>query len=61
MARSIKCTLHINNRWGYCFTPVECNSIAEAVRKGHEDAGGFWFRVVANGKTVRTGYCERYR
>lgn len=59
MAKPIPCTLHVNNRWGYCYTPTKHPSIADAVRHGKENAGGFWFRVVANGKIVRTGHCDR--
>lgn len=59
MAKPIPCTLHVNNRWGYCYTPTKHPSIADAVRTGRNYEGGFWFRVVANGKVVRVGHCDR--
>lgn len=27
-----KCILTLNNRWGYCYTPIRCQSIREAKR-----------------------------
>ena len=53
-----KCTLVVNNRWGYVYTPVECNSINEAYKKGREDCGGFAFRIFVDGKVVKSGYCD---
>lgn len=52
-----KCTLIVNTRNGYCFTPVEFNSISKAVREGRESCG-FAYRVIVKGKgVVRRGYC----
>lgn len=58
MAKPIPCTLYVNNRWGYCYTPTKHPSIADAVKCGKDNAAGFSFRVVANGKIVCTGYCD---
>lgn len=58
MAKRTPCTLYVNTRCGYCYTPTKHPSIADAVRHGKENTGGFWFRVVANGEVVRTGYCD---
>lgn len=46
------CTLYPNNRWGYCFTPVRCESIARA----RKIARGFFFSriVVKDDKGSRT-------
>lgn len=55
--KSCKCTLVVNTRWGYCFTPTKCDSIAEAVRTA-KASGGFAYRIFANGKVVRRGYCD---
>lgn len=36
MGRAKKCTLVVNNNWGYVYTPTKCKSIAEAYRKGRD-------------------------
>lgn len=41
------CVVYPNNQWGYCFTPIKCESIAQA-RKVARD---FWFsRIVVKDK-----------
>lgn len=57
-----KCTLILNNRWGYEYTPIECDSIAEARRRG-KDFFGFAYRIFVkgdNGKIERVihGFCD---
>ena len=37
------CTLYGNNRWGYCFTPIRCESIARARKIAREI---FFLRIV---------------
>ena len=59
MSKPKKCTLHVNNRWGYCYKATEHASIADAVREGKAYVGGFWYMVVADGKVVRRGHCDR--
>jgi len=56
--KAIKCSLHVNNTWGYCYTPQEFPSINQAVKAGREYIGGCWYRVYANGKKVRQGCCK---
>lgn len=57
--KAIKCSLHVNNRWGYCYTPQEFPSINQAVKAGREYIGGFAWYVFVDGKMVRQGYCNR--
>ena len=53
-----ECTLVVNARNGYIFTPIKCKSINEAVRMGKE-AFGFAYRVMVKGKgCIRSGYCD---
>lgn len=58
MREAIKCTLQVNNRWGYRYAPIECSSINEAYKKGQNYVGGFAFSVIANGVVVRRGFCK---
>ena len=58
MAKGKKCKLVVNNKWGYTYTPILCDSVAEAKRQGWDYAGGFYFRVVCDGKTIYSGYCK---
>jgi len=54
-----ECILIVNTRCGYCFTPIVCKSIREAIRKGRNDYGGFAFRVTVKGRgVVYSGYCN---
>lgn len=53
-----KCTLIINCRNGYCLTPVECNSVSEAVMKGKEGTG-FAYRIFdSKGEILKRGFCD---
>jgi hypothetical protein len=53
-----ECTLIVNTRNGYCFTPQKCKSISEAVKEGRNSCG-FAYRVVVKGKgVVRRGFCD---
>lgn len=54
---AVECTLYVNTRSGYMFTPQRFPSISQAVRAGR-DGGGFAWYVCANGKRVRQGYCN---
>lgn len=58
MAKAQKCKLVINNRWGYVYTPIDCNSINEAYRMGRGYYGGFAFRIFIDGKVVKSGFCN---
>lgn len=58
MGRAKKCTLIVNNNWGYVYTPTKCKSIAEAYRKGRDYWGGFSFRIFVDGKVVKSGFCN---
>ena len=53
-----KCTLVVNNRWGFDFTPIKCKSINEAHKKGRDFYGGFAFRIFVGKKVVKSGYCD---
>jgi len=57
MGRKVKATLYINTRMGHECVPTEHESIAEATRNGYEGPG-FYFRVIANGKVRKRGYCR---
>lgn len=49
MAKKIKCTLYGYGRWGYAFTPIVCDSMAEAKRRAKENLEeGYWwsYRIV---------------
>lgn len=56
--KSKECVLHINNSWGYCFTPIKCKSIAEAKRIGYDYVGGFAFSIVCGDRVVYRGYVK---
>lgn len=49
-----KCTLICNTKIGYCISPVECKSIAAAVRYAKEL--GLAYRIFINGKCVKSGW-----
>ncbi len=51
---SKKYEIIFNTRWGYCMQPIQCKSIAEAIRKAKET--GMAFRVVVDGKCVKSGW-----
>ena len=48
------CTIVFNTKWGYCMTPIECESITEAINKARE--AGMAFRIFVNGECVRRGW-----
>lgn len=50
----IKCTVICNTKWGYCMTPKECKSKAEARRYAKEM--GMAYRIFINNKCVESGW-----
>lgn len=49
-----KCTLICNTKIGYCLQPIECQSIAAAIRYAKElDLA---YRIFIDGKCVRRGW-----
>lgn len=48
------CKIVFNTKWGYCMTPIECKSIAEAIRLAKEEEMAF--RIFVNGKCVKSGW-----
>ena len=63
MAKGRPCTLIVNNRWGYVFSPREFDSISAAVEAGRTFIGGSYWYVYdkETGKEVRRGSCCRSR
>lgn len=58
MAKGIKCTLVVNTKWGYVFTPSKHNSIADAVRTAKDNCGGFAYRIYnEDGELIKQGFC----
>lgn len=55
--QKIKCTVYVNSRNGYEFTPKKCDSITEAVKYAREYAG-FYYRIYVNDRIVRKGFCH---
>ena len=55
--KPIPCKVVCNNRWGHIATPVDFPSIAAGVRWAKE-SGWYCYRIFANGKIVRRGYCN---
>ena len=51
------CTLIVNSRNGYCFTPEKHPSISSAI-KSEKESFGFAYRIFVDGKCVRRGFCE---
>ena len=56
MAKGISCKVLLNGRNGYTATPLAASSIAEGLRMAR-GSGWFRFRIVANGRIVRQGFC----
>ena len=56
--KAIKCTIIINNRWGYCYTPKKCSSIRKAREYGKNFIGGFAYRIFTKNKKIIYGYCD---
>lgn len=52
-----ECTCVVNTRIGYCLTPQQFPSINKAVKWAKESCG-FAYRIFANGKVVRSGFCD---
>lgn len=53
-----KCTLVVNTKNGYCFTPTSHNSINDAVKCG-KSSFGFAYRIFdENNKLIKRGYCD---
>ena len=53
-----KCKLIVNSASGYCFTPIECKSIKEAIEEGKSSCG-FAYRIFdTNGKLIKKGLCH---
>ena len=57
MAKSIKCFIIVNTRWGYEMQPHHCNSIAEAIK--YAQGMGFAYRIfdAKTNKLIKRGYC----
>lgn len=54
MAKAKKCKIIFNTKWGYCMQPVECESIAEAIRLAKEREMAF--RIFVDSKCVKAGW-----
>lgn len=54
MAKTKPCKIIFNTKWGYCMTPTDCKSIAEAIRLAKEV--GMAFRIFIDGKCVKSGW-----
>lgn len=57
MGKPKKCTLLLNTRNGYVLQPIECKSIAEAMREARESE--LAYRIVIDGKVVKSGWIVR--
>lgn len=56
MAKAKECTIIFNTKWGYCMTPIKCNSISSAIKLAKEEQMAF--RIFVDGKCVKNGwYC----
>ena len=55
--KSIPCKVVCNSRYGTISAPIDFPSIAAGVRWAKE-SGWFSYRIFANGKIVRRGYCN---
>ena len=55
--KSIPCKVVCNSRYGTIATPIDFPSIAAGVRWA-KGSGWFSYRIFANGKIVRSGYCN---
>lgn len=52
--KSIKCKLVFNTRNGYCMQPIECKSIAEAIRIARDEEMAY--RIFVDGKCIKQGW-----
>lgn len=53
-----KCTLVVNTKNGYCFTPSSHNSINDARKRGKSSCG-FAYRIFdENNNVIGRGYCD---
>ena len=52
--KSIPCTLIMNTKYGYILSPVQCNSIRQAIKTAKQ--AGLAYRIFVNGKQVRQGW-----
>lgn len=61
MSKGKPCTLIVNNKWGYIFTPLEFDSISAAVEAGRTFIGGCFWRLYdkETGKQIKQGTCCR--
>jgi len=59
---AIRCTVLVNNRWGYVATPMDFPSVRSALRYVHspEASGWFAYRIVVNGEVFKRGNCYDY-
>lgn len=55
MAKAKPCKIVFNTKWGYCMSPIECKSIAEAIRIAKKEEMAF--RIFVDGKCVKSGWC----
>lgn len=54
--RGKPCTIIFNTRNGYTMQPIQCKSIAEAIRLAKEE--GMAFRIFVDGKCVKSGWYD---
>ena len=52
--KSIPCTLIMNTKNGYILSPVQCNSIRQAVKTAKEN--GLAYRIFVNGEQIKQGW-----
>ena len=50
------CMIICNTKWGYCMHPVECNSIAEAIRYARETGIAYRIFDKKTKKLIRKGW-----
>ena len=57
--KAIPCKLIVNNSYGYCYSPMEFNSINAAVNYARHDTTGFAWRLFnMDGKLIKRGFCD---
>ena len=52
--KSMPCTLIMNTKNGYTLSPVQCNSIRQAVKTAKEN--GLAYRIFVNGEQIKQGW-----
>lgn len=56
--KAIPCKVIVNTRMGHECAPCEFPSIAKGIKYGKHEAAGFAYRIIADGKLVRRGFCD---